>query len=241
MLMAVVKDNIVENVIVINEKQIKEIEEALECELVDAKPYGLTIGDLRTPRGWTRNAGGEQIVLPELEEKHYDSYTIAMERAANVDKAVELATEMATGHAVAIIQGDLDDKTQPELMAAREALDDYIALIADDPAKINANVTIIRQWEPSEYDVGEVCIHNEIPYKCTQCHNSTEETNLTPESSPELWSQYHGTTEDTAREYIEEDKYETGEFAVYEDKTYECLSATVSSPITAKMAWKIQE
>lgn len=62
---AVVKEDIVENVIVADEAQKAELEAALGTELVDAQPYGLQIGDLRVGERWTRNQDGEQVVLTE--------------------------------------------------------------------------------------------------------------------------------------------------------------------------------
>ena len=60
---AVVKDNVVENVIVADEAQKAELEAALGAELVDAQPFNLQIGDMRVGANWTRNQDGEQIVL----------------------------------------------------------------------------------------------------------------------------------------------------------------------------------
>ena len=62
---AVVKDNVVENVIVADEAQKEELESALSAELVDVQPLGLQIGDLRVGGKWTRNQGGEQVELTE--------------------------------------------------------------------------------------------------------------------------------------------------------------------------------
>lgn len=62
---AVVKDGMVENVIVADVAQKEELEAALGAELVDAQPYGLQIGDLRVDERWTRNQDGEQVVLTE--------------------------------------------------------------------------------------------------------------------------------------------------------------------------------
>ena len=62
---AVVKNDFVENVIVCNPEQVEEMEEALQAELVDAFPFGLTTGDMRVGENWTRNVGGEQQVLTE--------------------------------------------------------------------------------------------------------------------------------------------------------------------------------
>lgn len=62
---AVVKDGMVENVIVADVAQKEELEAALGAELVDAQPYGLQIGDLRVDERWTRNQDGEQVALTE--------------------------------------------------------------------------------------------------------------------------------------------------------------------------------
>lgn len=62
---AVVKDNFVENLIACEEGQIPEMEEALECELVDAVPFGLSIGDMKVGNNWTRNIDGVQTILTE--------------------------------------------------------------------------------------------------------------------------------------------------------------------------------
>ena len=62
---AVVKSDMVENVLVATPEQKEELEQALSAELVDAAPYGLQIGDMRVGANWTRNQDGEQITLDE--------------------------------------------------------------------------------------------------------------------------------------------------------------------------------
>ena len=62
---AVVKDNFVENIIILNESQIEEFENILDRELVDATPFNLSIGDMRVDENWTRNENGVQIILSE--------------------------------------------------------------------------------------------------------------------------------------------------------------------------------
>lgn len=62
---AVVKNDYIENLIAIEEAQIPEMEEALQCELVDAVPLRLAIGDLRVNGQWTRNEDGVQTILTE--------------------------------------------------------------------------------------------------------------------------------------------------------------------------------
>ena len=62
---AVVKSDMVENVLIASPEQKEELEQALGAELVDAAPYGLQIGDMRVGANWTRNQDGEQITLDE--------------------------------------------------------------------------------------------------------------------------------------------------------------------------------
>ena len=124
MIGAIVKDNIVENLIVLDEAQKAELETALSCEIVDARPYGLMAGDLRTANGWTRNAGGEQVVLPLLEQETYDSYSLAVEsqkaaearaevaeaEAAEAKEAVSSAAESGAQEAIDILSGNVEEE-----------------------------------------------------------------------------------------------------------------------------------
>lgn len=109
MIGAIVNGNIVENLIVLDEAQKAELEAALGCEIVDARPYGLIAGDLRTAAGWTRNAGGEQMVLELQTQEAYDSYTLAAQRAADAEAALETAGEAATAEALNILRGDVSE------------------------------------------------------------------------------------------------------------------------------------
>ena len=62
---AVVKSDMVENVLVASPEQKDELEASLNAELVDASQFGLQIGDMRVGANWTRNQDGEQITLDE--------------------------------------------------------------------------------------------------------------------------------------------------------------------------------
>lgn len=62
---AVVKDNVVTNVLVADAAQKEELEASLNAELVDASQFGPQIGDMRVGTNWTRNQDGEQITLDE--------------------------------------------------------------------------------------------------------------------------------------------------------------------------------
>ena len=109
MIGAIVRNNIVETLIVLDEAQKAELEAALACEIVDARPYGLVAGDLRTDAGWTRNAGGEQMVLPLLDVQTYDSYTLAMEQKNEAEEALLTASEETAQEAIDILSGEVEE------------------------------------------------------------------------------------------------------------------------------------
>ena len=108
MIGAVVRDNIVENIIVLDEGQIDKMAAALGCEIVNARVCGLAIGDLRTPSGWTRNEGGEQVLLPALPYERQDGYEKAVERAEAAEAQLETVSEASAAEALAILTGEVE-------------------------------------------------------------------------------------------------------------------------------------
>lgn len=110
MICAIVRDNLVENIIVIDEKNVPAMAVALKCEIVDARPFGLQVGDLRTERGWTRNDGGEQVVLELLDEEDRSSYAMAMEKVAELEEQLAVSEEAAADEALAILHGEVEEE-----------------------------------------------------------------------------------------------------------------------------------
>lgn len=109
MIGAIVRNDMVENLIILDDAQKAELEAALSCEIVDARPYGLIVGDLRTAAGWTRNAGGEQTLLPLLEQESYDSYTLAINRAIAAEEQLDTVSNDTADEALAIINGEVTE------------------------------------------------------------------------------------------------------------------------------------
>ena len=126
---------------------------------------------------------------------------------------------------------------------ARRALDAYIPTVAATPAKINDSLPILRPWKPGAFVVGDVRRHEGIPYKCVQAHDSTANPGWTPPTVPALWMQYHGTSPETARPYLQpqgaHDAYQAGEYATDGGKVYRCkTSGTVWPPATVPASWE---
>lgn len=108
MIGAIIRNDIVENLIVINEEQISEMSTSLNCEIIDAAPYGLTVGDLRTAAGWTRNAGGEQMVLPLLEQESYDSYTIVANKNIELQNQIDELPYAVSNEILGVLSGEVE-------------------------------------------------------------------------------------------------------------------------------------
>lgn len=129
-----------------------------------------------------------------------------------------------------------------EAIAIRNALDSLITKITDIPAEINENIFIIRAWKPDTYSIGDVRVYENIPYKCVQAHDSTNNPDWTPDILSSLWMQYHGTTPETARPWITplgaHDIYKVGEYVIWTDgEVYQCLMDTNYSPADYAQAW----
>lgn len=103
MIAALVKEDLVEKIVVLDESQIKEI---TEYEVIDAAVCGLTIGDLHTKRGWTRNAGGEQMLLPVLDQEAHDNYIVSAAKIVQLQKEQKTVPEVAAAEALSILKGD---------------------------------------------------------------------------------------------------------------------------------------
>lgn len=140
----------------------------------------------------------------------------------------------------------MTNEQRNQLLALRKALDNFVVKIADTPAEINDNQIVVRQWQPTTYTTGDVRQYKGIPYKCVQGHDSTANTDWTPDAYPALWMQYHGTSRETARAWVAptgaQDMYKVGEYMIFTDeKVYKCVADTNFSPAEYAQVWEVVE
>lgn len=139
----------------------------------------------------------------------------------------------------------MTEAQRAQFFAMRKALDGYVEKIVDNPVEINANLVAIRPWAPGPAVVGDVRMFEGAPYKCVQDHDSTGSPDWTPAATPALWMQYHGTTPETARPWLQpsgaHDQYKAGEYMTLEGVLYLCLSDTTYSPTDYAAAWSAVE
>lgn len=139
----------------------------------------------------------------------------------------------------------LTDKQIAQLRAIRAIIDDKInEAAAQGAAKINVVAALVRPWKPGAYAVGDVRAEDGVPYKCVQAHDSSANPGWKPSANPALWTQYHGTSRETARAWVApagaHDMYKKGEWMIYTDGLlYECLADTAHSPTDYAQAWRV--
>ena len=140
----------------------------------------------------------------------------------------------------------LKDEQRAKLFEMRKAIDARIADIAEVTEKINESISLLRQWKETAYELNDVRMYKNIPYKCVQAHDSTGNPTWTPDVTPFLWMQYHGTTPETARPWVQptgaHDMYKVGEYMLWTDNNiYKCTYDTTYSPAEYAQAWDIVE
>lgn len=140
----------------------------------------------------------------------------------------------------------MTQEQRKQLFEMRRAMDALVGKISGNTEEVNAYTAAVREWKEGAYVVGDVRMYQGAPYKCVQAHDSTGNPDWTPEKTPALWMQYHGTSRETARAWVApsgaHDMYRSGEWMIWTDgSAYECLSDTVYSPDQYAQAWKKSE
>ena len=140
----------------------------------------------------------------------------------------------------------MSEDQRARLKAYRAAMDAAVEAAREDTAVINRMAALARLWMPGTYAVGDVRVYGGVPYRCVQPHDSSANPGWTPDATPALWMQYHGTTPETARPWVApagaHDVYRAGEYMIYTDgQMYKCLQNTNFSPVEYARAWEVIE
>ena len=137
----------------------------------------------------------------------------------------------------------MSKEQKARLTAYRAAMDAAVENAREDTAALNKVAVMARPWTPGAYAVGDVRVYGGVPYRCVQAHDSSANPGWTPDATPALWMQYHGTTPETARPWVApagaHDVYRAGEYMIWTDgQMYKCLQNTNFSPVEYARAWE---
>lgn len=141
-------------------------------------------------------------------------------------------------------------RTPEEARAWRAKIDGtLIPKIADSPAEVNESVALIAAWQPGTVDNPKTWAYNDVrkegdtPYRCCQGHVHRGEVNWNPSAATALWTEYHGTSVETARPWRQptgaHDMYLADEYMVWTDgHVYRAKQNTTYSPSEYAQAWE---
>ena len=141
----------------------------------------------------------------------------------------------------------LTEMQKTMLRLARKAMDQFLPQTQDSAAMAQEYAPIMREWEagtmddPEDYALNDLRTENGVPYKCKQPHTHHGEENWNPAAGTALWRRFHGTTKDTAWEFIADgaNPYLKGEYCLENGKAFECLAdSTVYAPSVMPGHWK---
>lgn len=137
----------------------------------------------------------------------------------------------------------MSNAQKARLTAYRAAMDAAVESVRENTAALNKVAVMARPWTPGAYAVGDVRVYGGVPYRCVQAHDSSANPGWTPDATPALWMQYHGTTPETARPWVApagaHDIYRAGEYMIWTDgQMYKCLQNTNFSPVEYARAWE---
>ena len=137
----------------------------------------------------------------------------------------------------------MSKEQKARLTAYRAAMDAAVESVREDAAALNKVAVMARPWAPGAYAVGDERVYGGVPYRCVQAHDSSANPGWTPDATPALWMQYHGTTPETARPWVApagaHDIYRAGEYMIWTDgQMYKCLQDTNFSPAEYAQAWE---
>lgn len=119
----------------------------------------------------------------------------------------------------------------------------------ENAAAINEAKIAIRVWfpgkegEPRNYNRGDIRIDpaDGVPYWAMHDHSSVAGTELQPSLTPTIWAHCHGTSAETAREFVSEghNPYQEGHYCKENDKVYLCkMNNIVYAPSVYPQAWE---
>lgn len=118
--------------------------------------------------------------------------------------------------------------------------------IDTDDKRIRAS-GLYDEWTPGKHEVGEIYNAGGQTWECFQAYDNAVYPDIIPGNA--AWFTFnrplHATTVETAREFVPvqgaHDMYHVGEFAVFENKIYECIADTAYSPADYPAAWRLVE
>lgn len=103
---------------------------------------------------------------------------------------------------------------------------------------------IYPAWTAGNHTKGEIYTANGQVWECFQSYDNAVYPDIKPGNS--AWYTFnrplHGTTPETSRDFVQpigaHDMYHTGEYAIFNEKLYRCITDTVYDPVDYPANWE---
>lgn len=146
----------------------------------------------------------------------------------------------------------MNARQREELFEMRRLLDEMVknlqlvseAAFNASAAAVNEHRAAIRTWlEEADYSRGDVAIDpdDKTPYWAMHANGKSTGQVRKPSASPTVWTHCHGTTPETAREFVSEghNPYMQGHYCKKNGRAYRCLeNNTIHAPDVYPQAWE---
>lgn len=136
--------------------------------------------------------------------------------------------------------------TRAEAIAYRTAIEKARSAVTDNNDRLAISV-LYAAWVAGNHTKGEIYTANNQVWECFQSYDNAVHPDIKPSNA--AWYTFnrplHGTTPETARDFVQptgaHDMYHVGEYAIFNEKLYHCITDTAHSPADYAAAWELIE
>lgn len=152
----------------------------------------------------------------------------------------KLAADKAEAEAQALSKQYIPSEQQSASVIGRMMLK-QLGLDDDECIQVSG---LYDTWAPGKYEAGDIRNHGGQTWECFQAHDNAVYPDIRPGNDAwfTFWRPLHGKSPETARPFVAvqgaHDMYKAGEYAVYGNILYRCISDTAYSPEEYAAAWE---
>lgn len=187
----------------------------------------------------------DSVEVPDFTDEELDTFTENYGAYKLTDGALvldedKLAADKAEAEAQALSKQYIPNAQQSAAVVGRMMLKQ---LDLDDDERIQVS-GLYETWAPGKYEAGDIRNYGGQTWECFQAHDNAVYPDIKPGNSAwfTFWRPLHGKSPETARPFVAvqgaHDMYKAGEYAVYSNILYRCISDTAYSLEEYAAAWE---
>ena len=187
----------------------------------------------------------DSVEVPDLSDEELKAFMENYGAYKLIDGALvldedKLAADKAEAEARALSKQYIPSEQQSAAVIGRAMLK-QLTLNDDERIQVSG---LYETWKPGKYEVGDIRNYGGQTWECFQAHDNAIYPDIRPGNDAwfTFWRPLHGKSPETARPFVAvqgaHDMYKAGEYAVYGNILYRCISDTAYSPEEYAAAWE---